>query len=83
MTLKKFWSVEYIDNEGEQVVKHVYMTDEESSMLITEFAKQGFSAIAHQLSADVSLKENATKEITAKADKTTPQLEGCSLRDDK
>jgi hypothetical protein len=69
MALKKFWSVEYVDGEGEQVIKHVYMTDEESSMLITEFAKQGFSAVAHQLSAGVSLEENVTKQIIAESDK--------------
>lgn len=82
MTPKKFWSIKYIDNEGEEVVKHAFMTDEESSMLITEFAKQGISVVAHQLSAGVSLKENATKEIAAEADKTVPRLEGRSLRDD-
>ena len=83
MTPKKFWSIKYTDDEGEEVIKHAFMTDEESSILITEFAKQGISVVAHQLSAGVSLKENATKEITAKADETIPRLEGCSFRDDQ
>jgi|WetSurMetagenome_2_1015567.scaffolds.fasta_scaffold18500_5 hypothetical protein len=82
MTSKKFWSIKYIDDEGEEVIKHAFMTNEESSILVTEFAKQGISMVAHQLSAGVSLKENATKEIAAEADKTAPQLEGRPLCDD-
>lgn len=83
MTSKKFWSIEYIDNEGEEIIKHAFMTNEESSMLVVELAKQGISAVAHQLSAGVSLRENATKEIAVEADETIHQLEGCSSCNDQ
>jgi len=45
----RFYSVEYLDEEGEEVVRHSFMTDQQATLLIEEFARRGVFAQIHDL----------------------------------
>jgi hypothetical protein len=47
---KFFYSVEYVDEEGELNIKHIFMTREESLELLEEFRLHGVTASINQLS---------------------------------
>lgn len=39
--MRRFYVVEYVDEEGDQVVKHVLLEPEEAAKLIENMAKKG------------------------------------------
>jgi hypothetical protein len=47
---KRFYSVEYVDEEGELNIKHVFMTHDESLELLEMFRSHGVTASINQLS---------------------------------
>ena len=47
--MKKFWSVEWIDEEGEQCVRHAHLTDEEADAVMQELCRRGVVAAMHDL----------------------------------
>jgi hypothetical protein len=47
-----FWSLEYIDDEGETVIKHMVATPSQMKNMIDKFANQGVSAKAYQIKVD-------------------------------
>lgn len=48
--MKKRWSVEYTDEEGDLVIKHVVATEEEMKSLAKELANDGHVLKFHDLS---------------------------------
>lgn len=55
---KDFYSIEYVDEDGDLVIRHGMMTNEEASKLIEGFRSRGIRASVNRLSgqqgADVS-----------------------------
>lgn len=47
--MKRFHSIEYVDDEGEQVVQHAMLTEEEAWQVVQEFAARGGSVTVHDL----------------------------------
>lgn len=47
--MTKFWSIEYVDDEGEQVVRHAHLTDEQATAVMDEFCRLGVVAAMHDL----------------------------------
>jgi len=47
---KRFYSIEYVDEEGELNIKHVFMTQDESLELLEMFRLHGVTASINQLS---------------------------------
>jgi hypothetical protein len=47
---KAFYSIEYIDSDGDLVIKHKFMTQEEANGLIEGFAKNRMKATINRLS---------------------------------
>ncbi len=45
----KFWSIEYVDVEGEQCVSHVHLTTNQAEELLNEFCKFNIKAEMHDL----------------------------------
>lgn len=47
---KNFYSVEYVDEDGDPVIRHGIMTDGEAAALIEEFRSRGIEASVNRLS---------------------------------
>ena len=47
--MTKFYSIEFIDHEGEEIVKHFFLTDEQKLFLIEEFNSRNISVKIHDL----------------------------------
>jgi hypothetical protein len=47
---KRFYSIEYVDKEGELNIKHGFMTPQESMELLEKFRLYGVTASINQLS---------------------------------
>lgn len=48
--MQRFYVIDYVDEEGEQVVKHALMEPEEARQLVEETAKRGISGSVADLS---------------------------------
>ena len=48
-TGKSFCSIQYVDEEGEQVIRHAFLTEEEQKIVVDEFAKRGISGKVYDL----------------------------------
>lgn len=44
-----FCSVEYVDDEGEKVIKHAFLTKQEQIAMVEKFASLGVSAAIYDL----------------------------------
>lgn len=55
---KKFWSVEYKDDDGDLVTTNVVATKEEMERLMEEFACRGTKAVAYDLSPPAVISGN-------------------------
>jgi len=51
--LKKHYTVEFIDNEGETDIKHIMATDDEITLLIDGMAKLGIIVKAYRIEPPV------------------------------
>lgn len=49
---KRFHSIEYVDDEGDTVVRHAMMTKEEAEQLLGEFASRGASVTINDLTPE-------------------------------
>jgi hypothetical protein len=49
---KRFHSIEYVDDEGDTVVRHAMMTREEAELLLAEFASRGSSVTINDLTPE-------------------------------
>lgn len=47
---KHFFSVEFSDEDGYQVIDHAFMTEKEAEILIGEFIKKGVAVSVNRLS---------------------------------
>ncbi len=47
--MRRFHSIEYVDDEGDQVVRHAMMTSAEAQQLLEEFAARGVAVTIHDL----------------------------------
>ena len=47
--MTKFYSIEFIDEEGEEIVKHFFLTDEQKEMLVEEFNARDIVVKIHDL----------------------------------
>lgn len=45
-----FCSIEYVDEEGDKVIKHAFLSVDEQRLVVEEFARRGFSAKVYDLS---------------------------------
>ena len=50
--MKKFYSIEYIDDEGEKNVKHAILDSDGAIKCIEEFAARGVLATMYEISAN-------------------------------
>jgi hypothetical protein len=55
---RRFFSVDYIDEDGDQCIKHVLATPEEIQNLMSEFAKRRTTAVIYEISSDVVSSEH-------------------------
>jgi hypothetical protein len=46
---KNYYSIEYVDEDGEQNIKHGFMTPEQAGTLCDQFAQKGIIASIHSL----------------------------------
>lgn len=64
---KTFYSVEYRDEENELNIKHVFMTAQETEILLEEFRKRGIIAtiypISHTPATGVTSENGTTAEL--------------------
>lgn len=67
---KRFHSIEYVDDEGETVVRHAFMTRQEAEQLLEEFASRGSSVVIHDLTP-----EQVDAAAVLSGDEGSPQLE--------
>ena len=44
-----FCSIEYVDEEGDKVIRHAFLSVDEQRQVIEEFARRGFDAKIHDL----------------------------------
>ena len=47
-----FWSIEYLDEEGETVIKHITGAPSEIKKIIDKLIENGFSPTAYRISVD-------------------------------
>jgi hypothetical protein len=50
VNMKLFYSIEYTDDEGDQNIKHAFMTGDEVDELMDKFIKSGVKATINRLS---------------------------------
>lgn len=50
--MKRFHSIEYVDDEGDVVVRHASMTKPEAERLLEEFAQRGVPVTIHDLTPE-------------------------------
>jgi hypothetical protein len=50
--VKRFHSIEYVDDEGDTVVRHAFMTRQEAEQLLGEFASRGASVTINDLTPE-------------------------------
>lgn len=50
--MKRFHSIEYVDDEGDHVIRHAMMTSEEVQQLLEECAARGVSVTIHDLTPE-------------------------------
>jgi hypothetical protein len=50
--MPRFYVIEYVDDEGDQVVKHALLEPEEAAMLVDEMARSGTSGSVTDLSPE-------------------------------
>lgn len=67
---KRFHSIEYVDDEGEQVVKHAMLTPDEAWQLVQEFAARGASVAVHDLTPP-----QVSEAAVLSGDEAGPRLE--------
>lgn len=56
---RKFWSIEYIDEDGDLITTNILATTEEMKKLMDEFARRGMKAETHDLSPPAVNSSNA------------------------
>ena len=47
---RRFFSIDYVDEDGDQCIKHVLATPEEIEELFREFTRRGMRAAAYEIS---------------------------------
>ncbi len=47
----KFYSIEYVDEEGEIVIRHSFLTDEQKNILLEEFKNRNMKANIYNLAS--------------------------------
>ena len=67
---KRFYSIEYVDDEGDTVVRHAMMTREEAGRLLAEFASRGVPATVNDLTP-----EQVDAAAVLSGDGESPRLE--------
>lgn len=50
--MKRFYSIEYMDDEDEYVIRHASMTKSEAEELLEEFSSRGVTATIHDLTPE-------------------------------
>ena len=46
---RRFCSIQYIDEEGDQVIRHAFLTVDEQKMVVDEFARRGMRGTVNDL----------------------------------
>lgn len=67
---KRFHSIEYVDDEGDTVVRHAMMTRPEAEQLLEEFASRGASVTINDLTP-----EQVDAAAVLSGDEESPKLE--------
>jgi len=49
MSKMKFYCIEYIDEEGDSVIRHTFLTQEQKQILLDEFSERGTKASIYDL----------------------------------
>ena len=60
---KNFYSVEYLDGDGDPVIEHGFMTDDEARDLIEEFRSRGVTASVNRLSGHHGVSSGHAEEL--------------------
>lgn len=71
--VKRFHSIEYRDDEGDQVVQHAMMTRGEAEDLLQEFASRGASVTINDLTPD-----QVDAAAVLSEDEESPKLEAAA-----
>jgi len=76
----RHYSMEYVDEEGEVVIKHVSMTQSEALGLIQELARKGVSAKMYDLTppqVDEAFAVSSLDEHRSEPARLAPSPTGC------
>lgn len=52
--MRKFYSIEYVDDEGDSVIRHAILEPDEAEKLVSEMTKNGIHGCVHDLSPQIS-----------------------------
>ena len=75
--MKKFWSIEWTDGEGDLCVRHATMTDAEAMALMDQLVSNGMSATLHDLTPPQAV-DPETAAVLSAHDGKAKQLGGPS-----